>query len=422
MAYRRRHGITKSSTFKEEIYHPPDNNNINSNGENIIKASLPTLKTSYSFSPSSATQSLAAQVSPASAAHRDSSPSSAHPLFPSETQEPKSFTAHEDVSARDDSKGFWGVLARKAKSILEDEELSPQSGSPAKSRWQMSETSAGVQSQQPFQSSAGTGNWDNPRLQGGLDRIASSLNQTGDTFEKPSEEGRTIAENKTADVTQETGKLHIRQKGSTNEEQNRAPAANSTWQPVMQTTQSQNQTSQETKLKASRDVAMATAAKAKLLLREIKTVKADLAFAKQRCTQLEDENKLLRESRERGQNPADDDLVRLQLETLLAEKARLANENSIYDRENQFLREIVEYHQLTEQDIVYLDEGSEEVTEVYPNVFSDSQLEELTEEIFPVLSEGRDETSQNDVPTNLLPSTTEVPEENGAKKPSKSSV
>lgn len=89
MAYRRRHGITKSSTFKEEIYHPPDNNNINSNGENIIKASLPTLKTSYSFSPSSATQSLEAQVSPASAAHRDSSPSSAHPLFPSETQEPK---------------------------------------------------------------------------------------------------------------------------------------------------------------------------------------------------------------------------------------------------------------------------------------------------------------------------------------------
>lgn len=58
-------------------------------------------------------------------------------------------------------------------------------------------------------------------------------------------------------------------------------------------------------------VAMATAAKAKLLLREIKTVKADLAFAKQRCTQLEDENKLLRESRERGQNPADDDLVNI---------------------------------------------------------------------------------------------------------------
>lgn len=54
---------------------------------------------------------------------------------------------------------------------------------------------------------------------------------------------------------------------------------------------------------------MAMAAKAKLLLRELKTVKADLAFAKERCAQLEDENKVLRENRERGDNPEDDDLV-----------------------------------------------------------------------------------------------------------------
>lgn len=58
--------------------------------------------------------------------------------------------------------------------------------------------------------------------------------------------------------------------------------------------------------------------------------------------------------------------IRLQLETLLAEKARLAHENSIYARENRFLREIVEYHQLTMQDVIYVDEGIEEVTEVYP--------------------------------------------------------
>jgi hypothetical protein len=56
-------------------------------------------------------------------------------------------------------------------------------------------------------------------------------------------------------------------------------------------------------------VAMATAAKAKLLLRELKTVKADLAFAKERCAQLEEENKLLRENREKGDHRADDDLV-----------------------------------------------------------------------------------------------------------------
>lgn len=54
---------------------------------------------------------------------------------------------------------------------------------------------------------------------------------------------------------------------------------------------------------------MATAAKAKLLLRELKTVKADLAFAKQRCSQLEEENKVLRDAREKGVNPADDDMV-----------------------------------------------------------------------------------------------------------------
>ena len=60
--------------------------------------------------------------------------------------------------------------------------------------------------------------------------------------------------------------------------------------------------------------------------------------------------------------------IRLQLETLLGEKARLAHENSVYARENRFLREIVEYHQLTMQDVVYLDEGIEEVTEVYPPV------------------------------------------------------
>lgn len=54
---------------------------------------------------------------------------------------------------------------------------------------------------------------------------------------------------------------------------------------------------------------MAMAAKAKLLLRELKTVKADFAFAKERCAQLEEENKILRENRERGDNPEDDDLV-----------------------------------------------------------------------------------------------------------------
>lgn len=43
--------------------------------------------------------------------------------------------------------------------------------------------------------------------------------------------------------------------------------------------------------------------------------------------------------------------MRLQLEALLAEKSRLANENANLTRENQCLHQVVEYHQLTSQDL-----------------------------------------------------------------------
>jgi hypothetical protein len=46
----------------------------------------------------------------------------------------------------------------------------------------------------------------------------------------------------------------------------------------------------------------------------------------------------------------------VQLETLLAEKSRLAQENSTYARENRFLREVVDFHQFSTstQDVVSL--------------------------------------------------------------------
>ena len=57
-------------------------------------------------------------------------------------------------------------------------------------------------------------------------------------------------------------------------------------------------------------VANQMATKAKLVLRELKTVKADLAFAKLRCSQLEEENKMLRETKQKGvKTEEDDDLV-----------------------------------------------------------------------------------------------------------------
>ncbi|GMJ01598.1 hypothetical protein like AT5G01970 [Hibiscus trionum] len=301
MAYRRRQGMNRSSMVEEEVLHPPP--------------PPPYAASNSHFDPSGSKL--------------------------------QSFNAYEE--SRNESKGFWGVVARKAKAIIDDDpqkiETPGTSHMPDASQKQQAAT-----------------------IRRGLDRLTTSLNHIGDSFEKAFEEGRTIVESKTQDIIHETRKLQIRRKGN-------SPMPQNHFSEFSNTTQPPTQTNNDTQLKASRDVAMATAAKAKLLLRELKTVKADLAFAKERCAQLEEENKHLRESGEKGDNPADDDLIRVQLETLLAEKGRLAHENSIYARENRFLREIIEYHQLSMQDVVYLDEGAEEVTPlVYPLNFSFSKM------------------------------------------------
>ncbi|CAH8352260.1 unnamed protein product [Eruca vesicaria subsp. sativa] len=319
MAYRRKQGITRASTFNDDIYNQtPDHDYGDLKGHSNGGSSF---RSSQSFSSHS---SLAAQAIRASSA-----------LNPNSNSQVRGFTAYEDAT-KNESRGFWGILAQKAKSILEDEDEQQQ------------------EQQNDVVSEPLTNN-NNPTIRKSIDKITTSLNQIGDSFEKAFEEGRTMVASQ------------MRRKGSdvmdSSENHNQSSGSNSPWQPLTQPNPHESQ------LKASRDVAMATAAKAKLLLRELKTVKADQAFAKQRCSQLEEENKRLRDNREKGtNNPADDDLIRLQLETLLAEKARLAHENSIYARENRFLREIVEYHQLTMQDVVYIDEGIEELAEVNPSI------------------------------------------------------
>ncbi|KAJ6433261.1 hypothetical protein OIU84_017041 [Salix udensis] len=343
-----------------------------------------------------------------SAAHRDSSLSSAYAFtnHPSPSPSPSSdssnfnssstkeqesnkafyheYTSMKAMKETKQQQGFWGTLARKAKSILDDDFDTDNNNAPSPpppqkqhqhqqldsatdrttTRQHNVPDSAMPKYQNQFPSRETYRKTESPAFQKGLNAISSSLNYIGNAVE----EGLTKVENRTAGIIQETRK-HIQKKPNGAAGQNQVTSRSSMGQqPQMQTNrqQPQKETEQELQLKASRDVAMAMAAKAKLLLRELKTVKADLAFAKERCAQLEEENKILRENRERGENLEDDDLIRLQLETLLAEKARLAHENSLYARENRFLREVVEYHQLTMQDVVYLDEGTEEVTEVYP--------------------------------------------------------
>ncbi|XP_009355266.1 uncharacterized protein LOC103946323 [Pyrus x bretschneideri] len=332
-------------------------------------------KSRHPLPPPQSDDSLAAKAIRASSAHRDSSLSSAYSArgaqpavnsssptssLPSRYSNPATTASsspsskpHEYTSLKNvnESKhGFWGVLARKAKAILDDDDNGAQDyDSPRTTRAGMQSTPTRGKYPEPNQFVESSGKTENPTLQKGLGAFTSSLSYISGTIGNALEEGRTIVEKGTADIIQETRK-HIRKR----------PSGSG------QKSEPQTQADLELQLKASRDVAMAMAAKAKLLLRELKTVKADFAFAKERCAQLEEESKILRENRERGDSPEDDDLIRLQLETLLAEKARLAHENSVYARENRFLREIVEYHQLTMQDVVYLDEGTEEVTEVYP--------------------------------------------------------
>ncbi|CAI9107851.1 OLC1v1007321C1 [Oldenlandia corymbosa var. corymbosa] len=105
------------------------------------------------------------------------------------------------------------------------------------------------------------------------------------------------------------------------------------------------------KLNKAKNIAISMATKAGTLARELKSIKSDLCFMQERCSLLEEENRRLRDGIAKGIRPEEDDLVRLQLEALLAEKSRLANENANLTRENRCLHQLVEYHQLTTQDL-----------------------------------------------------------------------
>ncbi|KAK3136402.1 hypothetical protein QOZ80_5BG0433560 [Eleusine coracana subsp. coracana] len=122
--------------------------------------------------------------------------------------------------------------------------------------------------------------------------------------------------------------------------------------------QASTEVAQSTNLKRARNLAVSMASRAAALARELKNIKSELHFMQERCGLLEEENKKLRDGYDNGAAPEEDDLVRLQLEALLGEKSRLAQENANLTRENQSLMQLVEYHQLTSQD---LDESYEEV-------------------------------------------------------------
>ncbi|GKC51888.1 hypothetical protein Tco_1074633 [Tanacetum coccineum] len=112
------------------------------------------------------------------------------------------------------------------------------------------------------------------------------------------------------------------------------------------------------KLNRAKNIAISMAKKAGFLAREMKSMKSDLCFVQERCSILEEENRRLRDGFIKGVPPEEDDLVRLQLEALLAEKSRLANDNANLTRENQCLRQLVE--RLVDVSYSYTSQNEEE--------------------------------------------------------------
>ncbi|XP_066381025.1 uncharacterized protein [Miscanthus floridulus] len=358
MAYRRKQGIQRSATFVE------DHRQTSSGGSASPAIASPraTRFADDSRRPDRSSR-LAAQAMVASSAARadltlpsfgerfpaaaaaasqcDAEPSS--PVQDPVTQLYTSTTSLNDEGPKYDIElsntkhGFWALVAQKAKVMLDENGTPRAQTQTSESRWSYDRVRSS-ESQSPT-SRRGS-------LEGKLD--------IGGKIKDVLEEGLAVADSTgtgTHGGVVAARKLQIRRKACSMDFR----AANLTpgspdMSPMLADTESPQ-------IKASRDVANAMATKVKLLQRELKTLKADLAFSKERCAQLEEENRLLRDGNHDAD--ADEDLIRQQLETLLAEKARLAHENTVYARENRFLREIVEYHQLNMQDVVNLDDDED---------------------------------------------------------------
>lgn len=193
---------------------------------------------------------------------------------------------------------------------------------------------------------------DSKLLHKGLEAVASSLTRITHTLGAALEDGSNLAETKLSELfpvdppatspvsTLKTSPASTLKRRRENSEEK--PSDQEKEELKASAKEEEN-----AKLKHHRNLAMAMASKAKFLERDLKSIRGDLCFMRERCAFLEEENRRLRDAVTKGVRPEEDDLVRLQLEALLAEKGRLAQENANYARENQYLHQVVEYHKLT---------------------------------------------------------------------------
>ncbi|CDP03628.1 unnamed protein product [Coffea canephora] len=260
-------------------------------------------------------------------------------------------------------KCFWSTLRSRIDVLLESRIPTDDSSSPPPTQM----NAGAVEREKRMKE-------DSMLLLRGFDSVAYSLSQLSDNLENALQGARDLAKPPTLteilNCTLERAKYEqqLPQKkedergeeteGESNEEGKRGHKRKFDTQGYSD--QDQEDVSLKGKMKSSKEMgnlnkaknlAISMATKAGALARELKSIKSDLCFMQERCTLLEEENRRLRDGYSKGIRPEEDDLVRLQLEALLAEKSRLANENANLARENRCLHQLVEYHQLTTQDL-----------------------------------------------------------------------
>lgn len=245
-------------------------------------------------------------------------------------------------------KRFWSTLRSRVDALLEERKCEFSSGQTGVS---VGESDRGNRLKE-----------DSLLLLRGFDSISHSLSQLTNNLDNALQGARSLAKPPTltdifhCNLEKSKGKEEVSEKEDDDEESKRGLKrkldGNEGSEDQGGNSQRENEQSPgEGKLKKAKNLAISMATKAASLARELKSIKSDLCFMQERCALLEEENSRLRDGFVKGMRPEEDDLVRLQLEALLAEKSRLANENANLTRENQCLHQLVEYHQLTSQDL-----------------------------------------------------------------------
>ncbi|PIA30769.1 hypothetical protein AQUCO_05400105v1 [Aquilegia coerulea] len=241
-------------------------------------------------------------------------------------------------------KRFWSALRNRVDTLLENRKLD--------------ETF--IASDLSFQASSGIEEAENSKrlrkedcllLLKGFDSIASSLSQLNNNLDTAVNGARELAKSSLTEALDNDMEKAVGVEGLNKRGLKRKTSSCESLKDQEDDKPKENEDSLKMgKLKKAKNLAVSMANKAASLARELKSIKSDLCFMQERCSLLEEENRRLREGCQKGMRPEEDDLVRLQLEALLAEKSRLATENANLTRENECLHQLVEYHQLTSQE------------------------------------------------------------------------